>query len=233
MKFSIKRKIIFTALALSFISLALVSCSKFDDDDYQPVEVSGLNIIQASPTLELLDVYVDGRRANGLEFEFGSKIGYLSAYSGNRIFDVAKRNSQTSLKSLQYVLKPQLGYSLFVVNTLANIEFLMLEDNLQKPAAGKAKVRFVNLSPDAGALSLNVNGATTDIVSSKAFKEYSDFVVIDAAENVSFNIKNTNNTVETALSSIKVEDGKTYTIYAKGLKANNDDTRLSAKLFAH
>jgi hypothetical protein len=233
MKFLIKRKTILTAITLSVVCLGLASCSKMEND-YQPVEVSGLNIIQASPTLELLDVYVDNQRANSNEFEFGSKIGYLSAYSGSRAFNVTKRNTLTSLKNLQYTLKPKLGYSLFLVNTFANIEFLMLEDNLDKPAAGKAKVRFVNLSPDGGTLSLNLNGNATDIVTNKAFKEYSDFIVVDAAESVNFNIKNTtNNNVETTLSNVKVEEGKIYTIYAKGLKANNDDTRFSAKLFVH
>lgn len=233
MKFSIKRKIFAAVITLSLLSLGLVSCSKLDND-YQPIEVSGLNIIQASPTLELLDVYVDNTRANNSDFEFGNKIGYLSAYAGSRAVNVTKKGSATSLKSLQFTLKPQAGYSLFLVNTLANIEFLMLEDNLEKPAAGKAKVRFVNLSPDGGPLSLNINGAATDIVTNKAFKEYSDFIVIDAAASANFNIKNaTNNNIETTLSSVKVEEGKIYTIYAKGLKANNDDTRFSAKLFVH
>lgn len=233
MKFLSKRKSIAALVTLLALSSVFFSCSKINDD-YQPVEVSGLNIIQASPTLELLDVFVDGQRANGSEFEFGTKIGYLSAYSGSRTFNVTRRGSLTSLKSLQYTLKPKLGYSLFLVNALANVDYLMLEDNLEKPAAGKAKVRFINLSPDAGNLNLNVNGAATDVVTNKAFKESSDFIVIDAADNVTFNIKNTSdNAVATSLSPFKVEDGKIYTIYAKGLKANNDDTRFSAKIFVH
>jgi hypothetical protein len=231
MRPSFKYKAIITAIALS---IGLLSCSKMDNN-YEPVQVSGINFIQASPTTELLDIYIDNTRANGsTDFEFGDKIGYLSAFSGNRAFNVTKKNNLNSLKSLQYTLKPNLGYSIFVVNTLANIELLMLEDDLVKPAAGKAKIRFVNLSPDGGALSLNVNGAATDLVTNKAFKEFSAFEVVDAAESVNFNIKNTTGgAIDATITNIKIEDGKVYTVYAKGLKANNDDTKFSAKIFVH
>lgn len=234
MRFFLKHKAIAAALTFSALSLGLVSCSKLDNN-YEPIQVSGLNVIQASPTTELLDVYVDNSKTNqNVDFEFGNKIGYLSAYSGNRVFNVTKKNNLTSLKSLQYTLKPQLGYSLFVANTLENIELLMLEDNLEKPAAGKAKIRFVNLSPDGGALSLNVNGAATDLATNKAFKEFSTFEAVDAAESTTLNIKNaTSGAVETTLTGVKLEDGKIYTVYAKGLKANAGDTGFAAKMFVH
>lgn len=234
MRFFLKHKAIAAVLTFSVLSLALTSCSKMDNN-YEPIQVSGLNIIQATPTTELLDVYVDNTRANGsTDFEFGNKIGYLSAYSGNRVFNVTKKNNLTSLKSLQYTLKPNLGYSLFVANTLENIELLMLEDDLTKPAAGKAKIRFVNLSPDGGALSLNVNGAATDLATNKAFKEFSTFETVDVGENITINVKNgTSGAVEATLTAVKLEDGKIYTVYAKGLKANTGDTGFAAKIFVH
>jgi len=232
MRLFLKHKAIAAALTFSVLSLGLVSCSKMENN-YEPIQVSGLNIIQASPTTELLDVYVDNSKANNTEFEFGSKIGYLSAYSGNRTFNVTKRGTGTSLKSLQHTLKPQAGYSLFVANTLANIEFLMLEDNLEKPATGKAKIRFVNLSPDGGALSLNVSGAATDLATNKAFKEFSSFETVNAAASATLTIKNATGATETTINAVNLEDGKIYTVYAKGLKANSDDTRLSAKMFTH
>lgn len=233
MKLSFKYKTIVTAVVLSVFSLTFLSCSKLDNN-YEPIHISGLNIIHASPTLELLDVYVNNSRATEAEFEFGDKIGYLSAYSGNRTFNVTKRYSPVSLQSLQYTLEHQNAYSLFVVNKLENVEFLMLEDDLTEPAAGNAKIRFINLSPDEGTLNLNVNGATADIVTDKAFKEYSDFEEIEAADQVTFHVKNTaSQTTEVTIANVKIEEGKFYTIYAKGLRANTDETRFSAKIFVH
>lgn len=231
MKLSFMYKAFAAALVLS---LGFLSCSKLDSN-YQPIQVSGLNIIQASPTTELLDVYVGNERANqNVDFEYGNKIGYLSAYSGNRVFNVTKKGTPTSLKSLTYNLKPQLGYSLFVANTFANIELLMLEDDLTKPATGKAKIRFVNLSPDGGNLSLNVGGAATDLATNKAFKEFSTFESVDATASVTLNIKNaTSSAIEATIPGIKLEEGKIYTVYAKGLKSGTGDLGFSAKIFVH
>jgi hypothetical protein len=229
MKFSFKLKSILVAAT---ISVALFSCSKLDND-YQPIQVSGLNIIQASPTTELLDVYINNNRGNADDFVFGSKIGYLSAYSGIREFNVTKRNSLTSLKSLQHELKPQVGYSLFVANTLANIELFIIEDNLTKPATGKAKIRFVHASPDADALTVFLNDTKVAITEGKVFKQYSEFTEVDAAQSAKIELMNANNTVESTITNVKLEEGKIYTIFAKGLKANTDDTKFAAAIFTH
>ncbi|MBB2146319.1 DUF4397 domain-containing protein [Pedobacter sp. LMG 31464] len=229
MKISMPFKAIIAALTLS---LGLLSCSK--NSDYTPAEISGLSIIHASPTTEKLNVYVDNAQATIAEFSFGSKVDYLNAYSGSRKFDVAKAGTNTSLKTEQLTLEPQFGYSLFVIDKLENIKFLLLKDDLTKPAAGKARIRFVNLSPDAEALSLAIEGKPTDLFTNKAFKEYSTFETIDAAEKVTFNIKNnTTSAIETALTDVKIEEGKIYTIYAKGLKATADDTKFGAAIFTH
>ena len=230
-------KILFKYKAIAIVLLfavGLTACSKLKDSDYEPVQVSGLNIIHASPTTEALDVYVDNSLATyNMDFEFGEQIGYLSAYSGNRTFNVTKKNSLTSLKSFQYTLKPQIGYSLFVANTLENVEFIILEDDLTKPATGKAKVRFVNLSPDAGTLNVTINGDAANTISNKAFKEYSDFIEIDPSTTVTFSLKNSTNNNEEGTLTTAIEAGKIYTLFAKGLKANTDNTKLAAAIFAH
>lgn len=219
-------------LAAVMLSLGLLSCSK--NRDYEPVDISGLSIIHASPTTQKLNVYVDNNLATFNEFSFGSKVDYLNAYSGSRKFDVAKAGTNTSLKTEQLTLEPQVGYSLFVVDKLENIQFLLLKDDLTKPAADKARIRFVNLSPDGGALSLAINGQATDLFTNKAFKEYSTFETINAADKVTFNIKNaTTSAIEASLVDTKIESGKIYTIYAKGLKATTDDTKFGAAIFTH
>ncbi|WP_379086876.1 DUF4397 domain-containing protein [Pedobacter sp. UC225_65] len=144
MKISFNYKAIIAAVTLS---VALLSCAK--KQDYIVVDVSGLSLIHASPTIEKLDVYVDNTRATISDFGYGSKIDYLNAYSGNRKLTVTKKESGVALKSEFATLTVNKGYSLFVIDKLENIKFLLLEDDLAKPAAGKAKVRFVNLSPDS------------------------------------------------------------------------------------
>ncbi len=229
MKISFNYKAIIAAVTLS---VALLSCAK--KQDYIVVDVSGLSLIHASPTIEKLDVYVDNTRATISDFGYGSKIDYLNAYSGNRKLTVTKKESGVALKSEFATLTVNKGYSLFVIDKLENIKFLLLEDDLAKPAAGKAKVRFVNLSPDSDPLNLAIDGKPTDLVTNKAFKEYSTFETIDPGNNVKFLVKNKNTgNVETFIADVKIEEGKIYTVYARGLKAATDETKLGVAVFTH
>ncbi len=219
-------------IAMLALSVFFASCLK--KQDYTVVDISGLSIIHASPTTEKLDVYINNTRATPTDFAFGDKGDYLNAYSGNRKFDVTKKNVPLSLRTDMFMLAPTKGYSLFLIDKLENIKFLLLEDDLTKPTAGKAKIRFVNLSPDAEALNLAIEGKPTDLFTNKAFKEYSTFETIDAGNNLKFLIKNkTTGNTETTIADVNIEAGKIYTLYAKGLKATTDETKFGAAIFTH
>ena len=223
----------FTKTLLSVLLVALFFSSCSTKSESTPIYISGVSLIQASPTTEKLDVYIADTKASKADFSFGEKMDYLNAYSGDRTFRVTKKGSADVISSAQLKLEPALGYSVFVVDKLATAQFLFLKDELVVPAAGKAKIRFVNLSPDGGSLSLGIAGKTTDVSTAKAFKEYSNFETIDAADKVAFNIKNSTGVVETALVDVKIESGMIYTIWVKGLKSATDDTKFGAAIFTH
>ncbi|TDQ09520.1 DUF4397 domain-containing protein [Pedobacter metabolipauper] len=221
-------KMLIAALTLSAV---MISCTK--NDEYYQQPISGLSVIHASPTTELLDFYVDNTKANTADFAYTNKIDYLNLYSGNRRLSISKKGTTTSVISEMFNLDPQFGYSLFVIDRFEAAKFLLLKDDLTAPAAGKARVRFVNLSPDAAALNLNIAGKDTDLFTNKLFKEYSTFEPIDAADNVTFNVKGADGTVETKIENVKIESGKIYTIWVKGLKAATDDKKLGVAVFTH
>ncbi|NEU08480.1 DUF4397 domain-containing protein [Flavihumibacter sp. R14] len=227
--FKATSKIIVAAITLS---VALVSCKK--DDDSNPVQVSGLSVIHASPSAEKFDVFVDTKKANAADFSYTNKIDYLDVSSGNRKVVITKKGLTAPLLSDTMTLKPQVGYSLFVIDKTETLKYLLLKDDLSKPAAGKARVRFVNVSPDAPALNLVIAGSTTDLVTNKAFKGSSEFLSIDAAEKVTFNVKNqTGGAIVATTGDVKIEAGKIYTIWVKGLIAATDDTKLGVAVFTH
>ena len=224
-----------TKIILNVLLFALLftACSKSDSLDSAPIYISGVSLIQASPTTEKLDVYISNTRASKDDFSFGEKTDYLNVYSGSRTFTLTKKNSATPLTSAPFTLEATKGYSLFVIDKLENVKFLLLTDDLILPESGKAKVRFVNLSPDGGTLNLAIAGKTTDLATNKAFKDYSSFELVDAAEKVTFNIKNGAGLVEATLPDVKIESGKIYTIWTKGLKSAIDDTKFGAAIFTH
>jgi hypothetical protein len=222
-----------TFIALAALSVTLTACSK-DDDNITPPQISGLSVIHASPTTEKLDFYVENTKANTAEFAYTNKIDYLNLYSGTRRVLITKKGQTTSLLTEGLTLEPQKGYSLFICDKLETVKFLLIKDDLTVPAAGKAKVRFVHLSPDAPALNLAIAGKDTDLFTDKSFKGYSDFVNIDPAEKVTFNVKNkADGAVAASIADVKIEAGKIYTVWVKGLKAATDDTKLGVVVFEH
>ena len=222
-------KIIIAAITLS---VSLSACSK--DDDNVPQDFSGLSVIHASPTAEKLDILVDTKKANTADFAYTNKMDYMNLISGKRKISIAKKGTTTALLSDSLTFKPQLGYSLFVIDKLETVKFLLLEDDLTQPAAGKARIRFVNASPDAPALNLAIAGKETDVFTNKLFKEFSAFESIDAAEKVTFKVKHkATGATETTIADVKIEAGKIYTIWVKGLKATTDDTKLGVAVFTH
>jgi len=233
MKIANNLKSIFkTFIAVVAFSSILVACKK---DDPEPQPVSGLRVINAFADTMSLDFIIDQTIINSNPFKYNVKSGYLNLYPGTRTIGIAKRKVNKFLASQQFPLAPSKGYSFFVLDTLASNtkKFLLVEDDLSDPEANKAKVRFINLSKDAQALNLGIQGKDTDLFTNKAFYEYTNFTSVDPGESITFNIKEAT-TVKATLPNVKIEKGKIYTIYAKGLKdATIDSLKFKADIYSH
>lgn len=228
MKISLNYKSIIIAL---FVAIGFLSCKK--DGSEQLIDLSGLSVVNASPSKESLEVYVDNTKVTGSDFTFGSKIDYLTAYSGRRIITVKQKGADKTLITEPFILDPQYGYSLFIVDRFPDVKLMLLPDNLTKPPKGKASVRFANLSPDSDPLTLSVEGNPA-LITNIAFKNYSNAIFIDYGNSITFQVRehSTANLVA-SLPDIKVEEGKIYTIYVNGLKSAKDEMKLGAAIYTH
>lgn len=221
-----------TLIAVLAVSVMFAACSK---DKYEPQQVAGLSIINAFAAPDSLDFYIDQTRANRAALKFNGKIDYLNLFPGNRALSITKRGSNKVLISERFNLASGIGYSVFVLDTLNTNtkKYLLTQDDLTAPVADKANVRFINLSKDAPALSLGINGKDTDLFTAKAFYEYTAFTAVDPGESITFNIK-AGPDVKTTLPNVKIEKGKIYTIYAKGIStATIDSLKLGAAIYTH
>lgn len=234
MKISNKLKTISkTLLAAVTVSAVLVSCSK-DKIDYTPQPISIMGVIHASPTTEKLDFYVGETKANRDDFAYTNKINYLQIYSGDRDVKITKKGSTATVLTEKLKLVDQMAYSLFIIDTFDKAKFLLVKDSVTVAGAGKAKLRFINLSPDAPALNLSIVGKDAPVVTNKLFKEYSNFESIDAGDKVTFKIKNNAGVEVATLVDQKIEQGKIYTIWVKGLKsATTDEMKVGAVIYSH
>jgi len=107
-------------------------------------------------------------------------------------------------------------YTVVAVNTLANIEPLVLEDDNGWVWGRKARVRFVHASPDAPAVDIRaVDGPF--LFQDIEFKGVGDYVTVPAGTyDLEVQIAGTGDTV-LSVPGVTLKRGTTYTAFAVGL----------------
>ena len=122
----------------------------------------------------------------GLNTGGGSYADYFAVAPGSRKVDISIPNVGTNTDSILLAsatvdLAANKVYSLYYVDTAANLTTILLEDDLTSPDSGFVKYRFVNLMPDVAAgLDLYFGTGSTSTTSVKVagpilFKDKSDY----------------------------------------------------------
>ncbi|MFN7115788.1 MAG: DUF4397 domain-containing protein [Saprospiraceae bacterium] len=203
---------------LSTVILALFSMVSFtacDDDDDEDTAEARVQVIHASPDAPGVDILVDNSKVNSSALVFPNNTAYLDVEAGTRNIKVNATGTSTSVINGDVTLEANKNYSVFAINRLANIEPLILEDDLTTPAAGKAHVRFIHLSPDAPAVDITTNTGSV-VFGNRAFKSATAFTPLDAGTyNLQVRVAGTT-TVALPLPAITLQAGKIYTIFARG-----------------
>ena len=123
---------------------------------------------------------------------------------------------------------PDFFHTVFAVreNKSAADSLILFYDNLAAPAAGKAKLRFVNLSPDTGALNLSGDGvsfrdvaygrAANSAISGEKLSAYS----LGPFEEVAAGSRSLQVTTAAgqvlATAAAALQEGKAYTVFTQG-----------------
>lgn len=214
---------VYSLLILSTFSLG--SCIH-DDDDYVQPDQAAFAIINASPTKTPIDFYIDNQKVLTREgIAYGAFTGYYTAYTGTRTGVATAYNSQTKLHTEKLVLENNRFYTIFAVNSADTLTFVNIKEQDVLPESGKAKIRFINLSPDAPAYSLQYEGDTATFAN-RAYKEYTPFKNVPAKTSANFNLINTaTSAVVATISGIEIKSGGTYSIWAAGLGTPANDTQ--------
>ena len=194
-----------------------------------------LNLIAQNPTKRREDsrMMVIHRKTGVIEDKhFRDIIDYFNAYSGNRTFSIYNRANNSKIASKSENLSPDKLYSIFVADTASKTTFITATDDLVRPATGKAKLRFVHLSPDAD--KLDVTSGDSTLFSGKAYKEHTSFKVIEGDKTYSFKIKkNQTSIIKVALDNIVIKKNRIYTILIKGFSGKNDAYKIDAEIITN
>jgi len=207
---------------LFMLCLLLSSCLKTNNSETAP-PTALLTVIQASPDEPALDFFLNGDRANANPLVFGTGIDYFSAIVGQRTANFYVDGSTgAAVATAQVTLQQNMAYSLFLDNIPTKPGILFLADTLVKPAGGKAGLRFVDLSPDAPAVDLAIQGGVT-ITTHKSFEGYTAFLPVTGQSNFTLQVlKSGTSTVLATLSNVSLTNGYLYTVMFEGLNASTN-----------
>lgn len=190
---------------------------------------ANVTVAHASPDAPGVDLLIDDAVINTAPLEFPSNTGYLEVMPGTRNIKVNASGTTTTVINADLVLAANMNYSIFAVDFLADITPIVLEDDLTTPAAGKAHVRFLHLSPDAPAVDITLTDGTI-VFGNNEFKQATDFTPLDATTyDLQVRLAGTS-TVVLELPNITLEDGKIYTVFAKGSVNGTADKALGASI---
>jgi len=222
---------VLTIASLSF----LASCDSDDDD--MPAQQARVMVVHASPDAPAVDVRVNNAVAvAGLAYPM--RTAYTNVAAGAANIKVAASGTTTNVIDANVNLAANTSYSVFAVNRLANIGAAVVMDNLATPAAGRAHVRFLHLSPDAPAVDIAVQGGSV-LFPNRSFNDQNtmaslaSFTPVDAG-TYDLEVRAAGTTTAVLpLNDVVLQAGKIYTVFAKGLLGGTGAQALGAEVIVH
>jgi len=227
------------ALLFFAVIIGFESCKDKDLPPATPLQAY-LNVVNA--TTDTIKFYINGTRQNNVSNLFvGGSTSYLSVISGtqNYKFSDAVGNFAT-LFTTTYDLLDSVNYSLFVAGATPDKAFLIADPLLSAYNALAADstdtlgtesvVRFVNASPDAGALNVTVGAGDTVNINNAAFKYAGPYILFTSGlkEVKVFQTGSTTPKIDTMITFLSLQR---YTLFTKGLLNGKGTSAFSVSIF--
>jgi hypothetical protein len=254
--------IVSAALSLSLM-VFIAACGKDDAAVPTSARLRFFNAVADAPTAGL-DVLIDGSIINlrtyltggtalaDSSFKYGagfpgatdSSYLYLTEGSHNVKINSPVGSTTTSLTQ-DVVVAANKTYTAFVIDSLAKMGLLVIQDILPAPKNGKAYVRVAQLSPNAPSIDAivkyvkTVSGVLTTLDSTSiakgiAYKGVSDFVEVKAPDSLTLEFR-TAGTLTSAVTFPKsaLVAGRCYTIVARGFVGKASPLNLGTTSIIH
>jgi hypothetical protein len=195
-------------------------------------QIAQLSVINAAPSTQSVDFYLDQTKLNATALAYGGGFDYMNISIGTKAATFYLTGTQQVIKTSPIYIEPNIHYSLFLSNLLTTPDFLLLADTINNPPNPNnvGLIRFVNLSTDAQAVDLGVNGTNSTIVANKSYKGYSNFVQI-SGNTVTLEVRKAGtSTVLCNLPNVALQRGTVYTAWLRGFAAATDQTKLTLSI---
>jgi hypothetical protein len=194
---------------------------------------ASVRVIHASPDAPAVDVLVNGGSVPAFtNFSYGQAVGPVSVPGGSYDIDVVPTGGMAPgvIDVNGLALMDNTDYTIAAINTLANIEPLVLvDDNTLDPS--NARIRFVHASPNAPAVDITLSDGTVLFAGTEFGNAAGEgyLSVPGGVYDLQVRLAGTE-TVVLDLSGTEVDNNTVYSVFALGL-VGNKETPLTAGVF--
>ncbi|HTM97603.1 MAG TPA: DUF4397 domain-containing protein [Pedobacter sp.] len=198
---------------LIFSIVILGSCKK---KEVEVPDASYIRFVNASPTFGTYNIYLDDKMLNSAAIPFGGTVSYSPFIFGKHTIKYTTASSNQPVFTKEINLTGNQIHSLYLVDVGAKMDALLFIDNASVTSTTKAFVKFINLSPDAPSLNLDIAGGA-NLFTNTNYKVGTQFVQVDP-KTYTFNLTDfASGAIKTTLPDIEFVAGRYYTIIARGM----------------
>lgn len=213
---------------LTFTTVFLSSCS---EDPLPPSSKSKIRVIHAAADAPAVNVNVDNATAiSGLQYKSAS--GYAEVNSGVRnIKVIAPSLSNAEVFAADLTFAENANYTVFAIGPVTGGKiFTVLSNDMNNSVAGKTKIRFAHMSPDAPTVDIRLADGTP-LFANAAQKTVSGYKEVDPGV-VSLKVTTPGgSTTVIEYNPITIAAGQVFTVVAMGTLDATDNIPFSVRIY--
>jgi hypothetical protein len=222
------KKLFLLGLSCAFL---FNSCKKSDDNEPAPNKAKVM-FAHAAIDADTLKVQVNNTTQTSIPaLPFLANSSYVSLDPGTTKLGFVFSGSGNVLKDSTVTLSANNNYSAFATGSITGRNILVTNDNLTTPASGKAKIRFINLSPSS--LSTTAQVGATIVTTNLTYLNYTSFTEVSAGTyDISMGDGTNFATIKNILGQA-LSVGKIYTVIYTGIPAGGGNTALKLSIITN
>ncbi|QYH38105.1 DUF4397 domain-containing protein [Algoriphagus sp. NBT04N3] len=214
------------SLVATLIGLPILVSGCLNNFDTPPTQPAAyISIYQGSPDAPAMDIFANQNRVNNQPLNFAEVLAYSPFYVGERSFRFSSFNSTTTLLQKDFTIEQDAIYSMFVLDKVADLDAILIEDEWTLPSADSAQVRMVHLSPDTGEVFLQFSNLSTPVTNNMNFGDDSNFTMVKKnTYNVQVKSVATGDVLLSA-NDVQINGNRVYTFVLRGLAETTNQTQ--------
>lgn len=245
------KRISLTSIVVTLFAAVIVNACKKDKASPPPPEEkkkSFIQMVNATPKTGELDLSLDSKTIVAKLSYQNQPNGYVQFELKDNIpFKITAPGDKTVAEG-KYTFEKDKYYTVFAYDTLSTdkkVKYIILKDSLPDPGTGKSNIRFLHLSPDASPVNIDIFKGTDSLrfvtkgsyiggtPNTVALSSFNKIAGGDYRVKIRSKTKAGADTLLLNVSPVKVESGKTFTLYLGGLVKGKDPHKISVQLLQH